>query len=84
MQLKKWFFNGMNLTGQKTVIIGIGNGSNFSFKKNLFIKTNHNLFRYLFLNSFNHLLNYLNFNVTTANTTVKMVTTQKRTAILLS
>ena len=29
-------------------------------------------------------LHYLNFKVTTASTTVKMVTTQKRTAILLS
>jgi len=42
---------------------------------------------YLILNPewfFNHYFNYLNFNVTTAETTDKIVITQNRTAILLS
>ena len=64
----------MNLTGQKTVIIGIGKDQ--TFKKN-FHKDKS-------LNISTLISNYLNFNVTTANTTDKMVTTQKRTAILLS
>jgi len=65
----------MNLTGQKTVIIGIGKDQTF-LKKN-FHKDKSRIHKTL-------ISNYLNFNVTTANTTDKMVTTQKRTAILLS
>ena len=65
----------MNLTGQNAVIIRIGMDQT-SLKK-IFIKTNQEFIKPL-------ISNYLNFNVTTANTTDKMVTTQKRTAILLS
>jgi hypothetical protein len=60
----------MNLTGQKFVIMGIGR---FNFL-NDFIET---------ATQTPHIC-YLNFSVTTANTTDKIVTTQKRTAILLS
>ena len=45
--------------------------------KKIFIRTNHITLIAL-------ISNYLNFNVTTANTTDKIVTTQNRTAILLS
>ncbi len=64
----------MNLTGQKTVIIGIG--------KDQILKKNFHKDK--LLDNATLISNYLNFNVTTANTTDKMVTTQKRTAILLS
>jgi hypothetical protein len=62
---------------------------NFSFLKNIFINTDlsYSSFSYF---SFSYFLlpilplHYLNFKVTTANTTVKIVTTQNLTAILLS
>jgi len=63
----------MNLTGQKVLSLEL---ERLDFFKN-FHKDKSG-------NQKSLISNYLNFNVTTVNTTDKMVTTQKRTAILLS
>lgn len=73
--------------GSEKYITGIG--MNFSIsKKMVFIKTNssYSLLVPFFLNVF-YLFQkfvYLSFNVTTASTIVRIVTTQNLTAILLS